>query len=396
MTTLQAQTVRRPALGRVARFFGIALVAFMLSTGITSRAAAQDVSNDIITSAVPLSSAQLDSLKEFIKPLLESLKSDDANKIRDARLALIRPLQKAGVTVGVPFRQAYSGQLGRPLAELADDKRPLNAINAMRIGAELATAEGFDVIEKGFSSPVPAIRVAAAGAAARAFVVAGGSASAVVPKRLFDAVTALGKMLDDADPIVVDAAARALVNAMVSSKAAEVRNNACIALCKGLSARAAKLKSAAPAPEMIDAFRRSALAMREELTQGMNTRPPLSGDANRSIQEFAGDMIAMVVRLVSSGALPQIKQADTPADRKQKEAAREAPSQLVGASEQILSLIADKTEPIRTNFAEKIRQATVNSDANFIEDAKKLLGPGGRLTRAPFGLADARFDLSGK
>lgn len=370
--------------------------ALTLLTLAVPAARAQDLPTEIVTSATPLSDSQKETLTQFVGPFLESLKGDDAVKIRDARVALTRPLQRTDVAIGVPFRQAYSQALGRPLATLAEDKRPLNAINAMRIGAELATAEGFDIIEKGFSSPLVPVRVAAAGAASRAFVVASGTSSAVVPKRLLDASTQLGKLLDDPDPMVVDSAARALVKAVEVSRQSEVRNGACLALCRGMAGRAVKVTTQLPAPEMFDAFRRTALALREDLTKVQADRPTLSSESIRSIEELSGQLIAMVVRLVSSNALPPVRQADGGAERKEKEALREAPSQIVGASEQSLSLIADKTEPIRTNFAEKIRQASVDSDAEFVLDAKKLLGPGGRLSRPPFNLPDGLFNLNAK
>ncbi|MBL8874839.1 MAG: hypothetical protein JNM86_03475 [Phycisphaerae bacterium] len=360
----------------------------------SAQSRAQDIPTDIVTSPATLSAAQKDTITSFVTPLLESLKSDDANKVRDARQALIRPLQRPGVVVGVPFRQAYSAALGQPLAALADDKRPLNAINAMRVGAELATAEGFDIIEKGFKSPLVPVRVAAAGAASRAFVIASGASSAVVPKRLLDATTALGKLLADPDANVADAASRALVKALETARQGEVRNGAVIALCRGISARAAQVKGAVPDAAILDAFRRAALSIREDLTKVQGDRPNLSSEASRNIQEVAGDLIAMVARLIASNALPATKQADTAEERKQKIAARDVPSQIVGASEQILSLIADKTEPIRTNFAEKVRQGTVDADAQFLIESKDLLTK--RLTRSPFNFPADRFDLNAK
>jgi hypothetical protein len=396
VTTLSTLTIF-PASARRGIFrSGLLTIALSVSAFSAPAARAQDIPADVVTSAMPLSPAQKEAVTAFAAPLLESLKGDDANKIRDARQALVRPLQRAGTVVGVPFRQAYSQVLGQPLAALAEDKRPLNAINAMRIGAELATAEGFDIIEKGFKSPLVPVRVAAAGAASRAFVVASGVAAAVVPKRLFDATTQLGKMLEDPDPAVVDAAARALVKATETARHAEVRSGAVIALARGISARAAKVNKELPDSQILDAFRRTALSLREDLTKVQGDRPPLSSEALRSIQEVGGDLIAMVARLISSNALPPTRQADDAAERKEKLALRDAPSQIVGASEQILSLIADRTEPIRTNFAEQVRRATIDSDAEFVLDAKKLIGPGGRLTRAPFNLPNDRFNLVAK
>ncbi|MBX3390469.1 MAG: hypothetical protein KF691_13555 [Phycisphaeraceae bacterium] len=395
--TTQSMLTPAPALLRT-RFVRSALWAVVLAacTLAIPAARAQDLPTEIVTSATPLSDAQKEAIKQYADPFLESLRGDDAVKVRDARVALVRPLQRTDIAVGVPFRQAYSQVLGRPLATLAEDKRALNAINAMRVGAELATAEGFDIIEKGFRSPSVPVRVAAAGAASRAFVVANSTSSAVVPKRLLDAATQLGSLLADPDPIVVDSASRALVKAMEISRQSEVRNGACVVLCKGIVACAVKVTTQLPAPEMFDAFRRTSLALREDLTKVQADRPSLSPEALRAIEELSGQLIAMVVRLVSANALPPIRQADAGAERKEKEALREAPSQIVGASEQSLSLIADKTEPIRTNFADKIRRASVESDAEFVIDARKLIGPGGRLSRPPFNLPDGLFNLNTK
>jgi hypothetical protein len=40
-----------------------------------------------------------------------------------------------------------------------------------------------------------------------------------------------------------------------------------------------------------------------------------------------------------------------------------------------------------------IRKPDVSTDAQFLEGAKELLGPGKRMSRPPFSLPDARFDL---
>ncbi|MFN9976597.1 MAG: hypothetical protein ACK58T_42525, partial [Phycisphaerae bacterium] len=63
------------------------------------------------------------------------------------------------------------------------------------------------------------------------------------------------------------------------------------------------------------------------------------------------------------------------------------------AGEQIISLVAGSADPVRTSLAEMIRKPDVSTDAQFLEGAKELLGPGKRMSRPPFSLPDTRFDL---
>lgn len=360
---------------------------------ISTPARSQEIPNEIVSAATTLNAEQQKAVETYAQPLLEGIKGDEATKVRDARVGLIKPLQRS--VVGVPFRQAYSKVLGIPLTQLATGKRTLNAVNALRVAAELATTEGFDVIEKGFSSDDAAVRVAAAGAAGRAFSIASKATSIVVPKRLLDMTTALGKLVEsDPNSDVVDGAADALVEAIRSSASTEVRNGAVAALCRGVSAQTQKVKSAVPDKRTLFAILRAGLALRDELTNAnAGNRPALPAESIKAIGEVGGDMIASVARLVASGALPNAKAGDPQSVRREKEEERVMPAQIVGAGEQILSLIADRTEPIRTSLSEKIREGTVDSDAKFLLDVKQLLGPGGRLTRAPFNLPANRFDL---
>src|SRR5262249_14463852 len=124
-----ASALRSALVGCAAMFFVLILI---------PSARAQDLPADIITSASPLSTTQDQTDKDFPKPSIGALKGDDAIKVRDGRLGLVKPLLRSGIVVGIPFRQAYSKTLGSSLDELVKGNRPLNAINALRVAAELA------------------------------------------------------------------------------------------------------------------------------------------------------------------------------------------------------------------------------------------------------------------
>lgn len=397
MTNATATTIQQSRFTSAARrcFEGrpFMLGALLCTLFASTFARGQEIPRDIVSSPAKLTPDQQKAVEAYVDPFVALLKGDEANKIRDARNGIIKPLQSP--VVGVAFRTFYSQTLAKSLPSLVSGDRPLNAINAIRIGAELATTEGFDLIDKGLSSSDPVVRVAAASAAGRAFVIAGKATSIVVPKRLLDMTTSLGKALEtDEDSNVMDSAAESLVTAFKTTASAEVRNGAVLALSRGISSRTQKIQSSLPDTRTLSAILRSGLALRDELTiANAGNHPALPSEAIKAIGEVGGDMIAMIARLVAANAIPTAKAGDAPAVRRQKDDARRTPAQIVGAGEQILSLIADRTEPIRTNFAELIRESTVNSDAKFLLDVKQLIGPGGRLTRPPFNLPGTRFAI---
>ncbi|MBS0192073.1 MAG: hypothetical protein U0573_13680 [Phycisphaerales bacterium] len=380
---------------RLAGFSGV-VCAFLVVAGAlftSSMSRAQDLPCDIVTSAAPLSNEQKQAVQAYAEQFLAPLAGDDAVKVRDGRNGLVKPLQRC--TPGVPFRQAYTKILDSELKKLVEGNRTINAVNALRVASEVATTEGFDIIEKGFASKDVAVRVAAAGAASHALEIAAKTPSIAVPKRLYDMNVALGKLAEtDPDADVVDGATEALVQSLKTATSPETRNAAVAALCKVARSQSQKIKTSVPESRTLFAILRTGLALRDELTiANAGNRSALPAEAVKSIAETAGDMIAMVARLLSAGALPVIKSGDVTAVKRQKEDDRRVPTQIVGAAEQILSLIADRTEPIRANLAEKVRAGSVQSDAQFVLDAKQLLGPDGRLTRPPFSLPGNRFAL---
>ncbi len=398
MTTLSptlSRFRRSPALGRPSSIRSALAACVFLAASLAGlpTALAQDLPAEIVASPSPLSPAQEQTVRDYAKPLLDNLGGDDAIKVRDGRIGLTKPLLRTGIVVGIPFRQAYSKGLAPGLDALVTGKRPLNAINALRVAAELATTEGFDLIDKGCASADPVVRAAAAAAAAKAFDVAAKNPSAAVATRLFQATNTLGNLIkNDPNNDVVDEATRALCVAFTQSTQAEVRNGACIALCQGISARAAKFKSELPKPRLLDALLRAGSTVRDDLTRVANQPIPLSNQATKSIQELGGNLIAFAARMIALGALPSVKQADTAEDRKAKEQTRVMISQIVGAGEQIVSLSAGPDAP-RTNYAERIKKADIDADAQFLEAVKELLGPAGRMTKPPFNFPAGQFDL---
>lgn len=365
-----------------------------LGIGASTALAQAELPASLLSSASALTAEQSAQIETYVKPHLESLRADDAERVNRARRALILPLTRSGV--GVAFRQAYARQVGVSLAQVSGGTSVINAVNALRVAAELSTEEGFDIVEKAYAAPDPAVRLAAAAATARAFEVAGRAGAAVVPARLRSATTRLGAMLApnaEANPDVTDTVARALIVAMQTSPHAEVRNEATLVLTRGLVERARAIKGAAASPRLLDAVLRTGLAIRDDLTNVSGARPPLSAEATRGVHELAGELIALGARQIRGGELAAIRQADSPEERKAKEQARSVLSQVVGAGEQILSLSASSGDPVRTDMASLVRRASTESDAKFLEDARALLGAGGRLTKPPFNLPGDRFDM---
>jgi hypothetical protein len=374
------------------RFSNIpALIALAGTLTLAPLALAQtELSPNVITAAGSLTKEQEAEIAAFAKPSLEAFAGEDPDKVKSARLALTAPLLTTRRNPSLPFRQGYSKVLGPQLASVVDRKNPLTAVSALRIAAELATQEGFDVLEKGYASGDASIQVAAAGGAARAFEVVRATPQAVAAGRLTQAVNELGKLFEATDNAdVADAAARALVMCLRVSTNADVRSQACVVACRGLSVRAKKITKVEAEDRGLRPLVRIGGEIRDDLTD--NTRPQLSPAAQAARREVGGDCIALVARLVRTGQLPPVRREDSAAEKARKEQLRPEPTQLVGAGEQIVSLVAGNADPIRTNLAELVRKPDVSTDAQFLEGAKDLLGT--RMTRAPFNLAANRFEF---
>jgi hypothetical protein len=352
--------------------------------------AQSDLPAALVTTSSALTKDQETEVANFAKPHLEAFKGEDPDKVKSARIALSNPLTRRNPSLA--FRQGYSKVLGPELAAVVDRKDALTAVSALRIAAELATQEGFDVLEKGYASADESIQIAAAGGAARAFEVIRSTPQAAAAGRLTKAVDELGKLFEktpNAD--VADAAARALVTALRTSTNADVRSRASEVACRGLGNRAKAITTITPGDRTLLPLVRIAGEVRDDLTD--NTRAPLNQAAQSARREVGGDCIALVARLVRLGQLPAVRREDDAAEKKNKELLRPLPTQLVGAGEQIISLVAGSADPVRTSLAEMIRKPDVSTDAQFLEGAKELLGPGKRMSRPPFSLPDARFDL---
>ena len=352
--------------------------------------AQSDLPAALVTTSSALTKDQETEVANFAKPHLEAFKGEDPDKVKSARIALSNPLTRRNPSLA--FRQGYSKVLGPELAAVVDRKDALTAVSALRIAAELATQEGFDVLEKGYASADESIQIAAAGGAARAFEVIRSTPQAAAAGRLTKAVDELGKLFEktpNAD--VADAAARALVTALRTSTNADVRSRASEVSCRGLGNRAKTITTITPGDRTLLPLVRIAGEVRDDLTD--NTRAPLNQAAQSARREVGGDCIALVARLVRSGQLPAVRREDDAAEKKNKELLRPLPTQLVGAGEQIISLVAGSADPVRTSLAEMIRKPDVSTDAQFLEGAKELLGPGKRMSRPPFSLPDTRFDL---
>lgn len=352
--------------------------------------AQSDLPAALVTTSAALTKDQETEVANFAKSHLEAFKGEDPDKVKSARVALTNPLTRRNPSLA--FRQGYSKVLGPELAAVVDRSDALTAVSALRIAAELATQEGFDVLEKGYASADPAIQIAAAGGAARAFDVIRNTPQAAVPGRLTKAIDELGKLFEKTPSAdVADAAARALVTALRTATNADVRSRASEVACRGLGNRAKTITAISADDRTLLPLVRIASEVRDDLTD--NTRPTLNQAAQAARREVGGDCIALVARLVRSGQLPPVRREDDATEKQNKEKLRPLPTQLVGAGEQIISLVAGSSDPVRTSLAELIRRPDVSTDAQFLEATRELLGPGKRMSRPPFNLPDNRFDL---
>lgn len=367
------------------------LAALMLGALCPARAQQVDLSEDTIT-AISLNGPQRQAVREFVAEHRVRFQSEDPAEVKRARNALLRPFDNPRISVS--FRNAYSDELLPILNAMAGRPGDLATVNALVVAGSLATQQGAGLVERFRADKNRvAIRYAALSAYRRTFEAMAASSPAIADRDAAGMVDRLGQhLLDEQDPLVFDACVRALLAASEVRRPGfeSVWHRAMSALASGLSVRLPRFPTGPAGEEFIGPAMRAAAALRDVAAAG--PRLELPQEVSRRMVEMAADLWAWVARGLAAGAFPVAVPGN---DEAAVKARREFAAQAADISQSLLYFAAERIKrdpwPAQEAVGGWIREASKTGDDRFVRRVRDVVGPGGLLTKPPFGFADNRF-----
>lgn len=345
---------------------------------------------DGLSTALQLTEDQRGQIRTFVASLREPLLSGDSEALRRARIVLLDPLEKTGVSVA--FRLELAGNV-LPIAEqMAQSQDPLMVINALRIAGDLATEPAGRFAAARLDDQRIAVRFEAAAALNRLLESVWRDAPAIKSPQLQALVRGLAQRVEaETDAKVVDVLVRALISGFRGNgpEFADVRSSALRVLSESYGKR---LRDPGSLSE--DTLRtavRAATAIRDVLTDSS-----ARGMASTQIADaaaFGGDALALTRRAIKNEQFAAVGASDAGELRDAKVRARDRLVQLASLGEAIVYFAqqAAGQSGQQTRYATLLRDASVQSDAQYAEDLRTLIGAQGVLTRPPFNIPADRY-----
>ncbi|GJQ30289.1 MAG: hypothetical protein HBSAPP03_21730 [Phycisphaerae bacterium] len=335
-----------------------------------------------ISSAMTLSADQAAAVTACAQQNAADLSSEDADKRRIARRAILAPLE--GANVSAAFRIQYAKSLEPALRELAKHADDRLAVVALIIAGDLATETSTGMLTGQLASPRPALRYEAAFGLRRTFEAASVARPAVLSTTVSAAMTALQNAMGvEQDGQVLKAQAAALLAGagLPERDFPSARLEASSALCVGLSNHVKARGTKLPDQSSLEAYHKGVRGVRDIFLQPDARMNAASANA---AAELSGRLIALAARA--------LKAKDYQAA---SESSRGEMTSAVGASETLIQLAGNVLSP-GTRFptpglGTTLRESTVASEAKFILDATSIVGADGVLTKPPFQFSKAHF-----
>ncbi len=334
-----------------------------------------------IVEGLTLTPEQVNQIKVYTDPLLKSLDDkEDASKRREARVALVAPLNQGKASVS--FRIAYSDAVMARVAELANSPEDVIAVNALCVAGDLASRHAVELLVSKLADSRPQVRYQAAFGLRRTMEAIARAPVALDASNLSPTIRAIADRLKaESDGLV---AASLIEAGLAAMRVDDVRD---LALGTITAAAADKLGSLDPAtmgsPWLI-AIDSGCRGTRDILnTPGK----PMPASALKSCADFAGRSIALTLKGVKARAIETGGAAD-----------RASYAEIASYAQQLIQLAGGA---LSTNFAmprlgdhpigELLRSGKVQDEAEFAVGAAQLIGTSGVLTKPPFDLAADRF-----
>lgn len=340
---------------------------------------AQSLPSSVVQSVAGLGDLARQQIQEYVDRSVADLNAQDPVRIRDARNQLLLPLTDP--KVGVPFRHEYSRQLAPRLEALAQDARPIVAVNALRLAGDVASDRSAEVLLGQFENKDASVRLAAAAGVARVFESIRDTAPALNPQagsRLLERTAE--RLGAEPEPHVADALARALVTA-ASVERSEFPGLSARAL-ELLSARVADrikgMKGQAPTPAGIDTILRTlttaSIAMADDNARPVARRLPEA--TAKGTARLAAESLGLLIDLTRGGQLPVVDPG-APREELDKAAAARAWAVSAAAAADNIAYFArnrlgDRASQSNPPLSERLAPGRRDADAQFITDASSL------------------------
>ncbi len=336
-----------------------------------------------IPAEMALNDAQRQAIAACAQQNAADLSSDDPEKRKAARKALLAPLQ--GPNVSAAFRIEYAKALEAVLRTVAANPDDRIAVGAYIIAGDLATEVSTGSLSAALASPRPALRFQAAYGLRRTFEAAVLARPAINADRVNAAIVALrGAAAKEQDGQVLKECVGAILAAASLSERdfpvarSEAAAGVCIALSENIKARVAKL----PDQSTLEAYHKAVRGVRDIFTQPDARMTAASANA---AAELSGRIIALAVRTANKNELQSASEASH-AEVANAVASSETLIQLAGEA------LAVGTKVPEVKLGDKLRRGTKESIAEFILTAdRQLIGADGALTKAPFSFTKTHF-----
>lgn len=347
---------------------------------------AQGLPTALATTPV-LSDAQKAELNDFVakqKPLLS-----DRDKVKSARDAILAPL--AQTNVSATFRSELWKAVSDSAKGLIASGDEVLAVNGYRLAGEIATDSSVETLFAGLKSDKVAIRYVAAFGIRRAFEATTANAPALGRDKAVDLLRALAAAAGtEKDAHCFDAMIQAIAAGGSERQQIEgLRPQALRTLCAVAGKKAGDLGTKLADSTSLEALIRAQTILRDSFAKEQS--PAWLDDA----VTLAGDSLAYIYRIIKAGELASGKPG-APADVVEaRRAARRVPLALVAAAESTITLArqAKSGNANPTSFADLLRRAEVDVDANVLTDIEGLIGQNGAL-KSEFKIAADRFKLN--
>lgn len=333
----------------------------------------------IVTKTGELSQAETRQIREFVDRHAGQLASPDAQARSAARQALSQPLRDSQISV--QFRLAYSRTLVPELERAYEAGDRTARIAILLLAGEIATDQSVRLAQNNITNSDPILRYQAAfgiGLTLNAVATRSPAITRQSVDRLID--TLASRIAAEQDPWVLDRIVRSLSAAIgISAQGFEGTKSRTVALlADGVAGRVAGLASGESDQAALDRPILLVLLRAAEIVQQSLTRPPISDPEAVAGARLGGELLALVSRVVASGAI----------DPEQ----RQLLIQIASTGENAIFFARSNHSRRRASPSPTTAgQALANRDnQGFLRQIEPLIGQGGALATEPFNLGPFR------
>jgi hypothetical protein len=352
-------------------------VVFVLLATVAVRA--QTIPSEVVRSPSGLGDAARQQIQAYVERVIGDLSAQDPVRIRDARNHLLLPLSDR--EVGVPFRLEYSRQLCPRLEGLAQDSRPIVAVNALRIAGDLATDRSVEILLSHLEHKEASIRLASAAGLARVFEAMRDTAPAMDAQSALRLLNrAADRLAAEPEPHVADALARALLAAGSVEKDgfASLRPEALRLSATRVADRIKAKGGAIPSSAEIDTILRTLSTLSVALAED-NTRPVarrFSEGAVKAAARLADESLGLLIDLARGGRLP-VADPSLPREEQERALSERAWAVAVAAAADnvayfALQRLGERASQSNPPLSSLLSSGRRDADARFITDASSL------------------------